>query len=130
MCKEGLMLVRRSCRPNRAWMVTFECGRSVHVGSPGVNTFGRGADKERRRAQYRARYGEQLKRFIEGGGYWPMSPMFWNYYLLHNKPTIAESVEDIKRQFPGTKIAMAPRVSCTREARRKMLALQKRLKGK
>jgi hypothetical protein len=74
------------------WVAIFEDGRKTKFGAYGASDYTIHKDKERR-DRYRARH----KKDLETND--PYRAGYLSYYILWNKPTIAESVKDYNRLF-------------------------------
>lgn len=90
-----LVSVKPSQNKNKKYVATFDLGekmKTVHFGSKGMDDYTITKDKEQRE-RYRARHKKDLETKD------PMRAGYLAYYLLWNKPTLKESIEDYKKRF-------------------------------
>jgi hypothetical protein len=74
------------------WIATFDNGKRTRFGAQGYEDYTQHRDPVRK-ASYLARH----KRDLETND--PTRAGYLSYYVLWNKPTIAESVKDFNRRF-------------------------------
>lgn len=83
-----------STRADKKFMVITPSGKKIHFGAAGYSDFPQHLD-EQRKERYIARH--------EKNENWELSgidtPGFWARWLLWNKPTIVESINDIDKRF-------------------------------
>lgn len=90
-----LVSVKASQNKNKKYVATFDLGekvKNVHFGSKGMDDYTITKDKEQR-DRYRARHKKDLETKD------PIRAGYLSYYLLWNKPTLKESIEDYKKRF-------------------------------
>jgi len=90
-----LVSVKASQNKNKKYVATFDLGEKVkivHFGSKGMDDYTITKDKEQR-DRYRARHKKDLETKD------PIRAGYLSYYLLWNKPTLKESIEDYKKRF-------------------------------
>ena len=87
-----IILLSRSTRKGKKFMVTFEDGKKIHFGADGSADYTIHKDPKRKE-----RY---IKRHQKNEN-WndPRTAGFWSRWLLWNKPTIRGSKIDISRKF-------------------------------
>lgn len=89
-----------SNRDDKKLMVRTPTGKTHHFGDPKEGDYTTTHDEERKEKYMKRHHAEELWRNWD-------SPKFWNYYLLWNKPTVEESIQDVESQF-GFKIVSLP----------------------
>jgi hypothetical protein len=81
-----------SNRKTKKYMVITPDGYKVHFGASGYEDYTIHKDNERKN-----RYIQRHKKNEDWNNTY--TPGFWALHLLWNKPTIKESIEDIKRNY-------------------------------
>ena len=84
------MRLEKSSRPAKKYMVRFD-GKTVHFGAAGYEDFTTHGD-ENRKKRYLARHKHE-----EWGRDGVHTAGFWARWILWNKPTIQQSVQDINK---------------------------------
>ena len=86
------MIIEKSSRATKKYMVKVG-SKTIHFGAKGFEDYTTHQDESRKR-NYLARHKNEN---------WNLSGIgtagFWARWLLWNKPTIKESINDIKRRF-------------------------------
>jgi len=89
--------IYKSDKPDKKYKIVVLDGKTkktIHIGSKGMDDYTTHKDVERKDryiSRHRARE-NWTKTGIKTAG-------FWAYHLLWNKPSIAESIKDIKQKF-------------------------------
>jgi hypothetical protein len=84
----------KSDKPEKKYYIITNTNKKIYFGATGYEDFTTHKDEERKQ-RYITRHKKNedwSKSGINSGG-------FWSRWLLWNKPTIEESIEDIKKQF-------------------------------
>lgn len=90
-----LIEFKKSTRPNKKYMIVLEKDnkkRTIHFGQDGASDFTFHKDKERKK-RYLARH-EKNENWND-----PFSAGALSRWILWNKPTIKESLNDFKKRF-------------------------------
>jgi hypothetical protein len=92
------IILKKSTRKGKKWMVVIPMaqGRSstVHFGAEGYKDYTQHGDDNRKR-NYISRHRKNEDWSPSGMG----TAGFWARWLLWNKPTLSQSIQDIERQF-------------------------------
>ena len=86
--------LKSSNRKDKKYKITTPDGKTIHFGQKGADDFTTHGE-EKRKASYLARHKPQenwTKNGIDTAG-------FWSRWLLWNKKSIRDSVEDIRSRF-------------------------------
>ena len=88
---DTIVYLSPSTRSGKKWMVEID-GKTVHFGASGYEDYTMHGD-DKRKDSYIARHSSRED--------WndPHTGGFWSRWLLWNKPTIEESIEDIERHY-------------------------------
>ena len=86
------MHIETSTRSDKKYVAIFNDGTKTHFGQRGASDYTQHKD-EKRRELYQRRHQADLETRD------PKRAGFLAYYLLWNKPTLAESLRDYKRRF-------------------------------
>ena len=86
--------VRPSSRKNKKYAAVFEKGQAVHFGEKGSEDFTMHGD-EKRKTRYVNRH-RSRENWTENG---LRTAGFWSRWLLWNKPSIAQAIQDMNQQF-------------------------------
>jgi hypothetical protein len=86
-----LQTIVRAPHPHK-WTAIFDDGKRTNFGAQGYQDYTQHGDLKRRNL-YRQRH----KKDLETND--PRRAGYLSYYILWNKPTIAESIRDYKRKF-------------------------------
>jgi hypothetical protein len=84
----------KSTRSDKKFMVKTPDGKTVHFGASGYDDFTIHKD-EQRKQRYISRHQSNENWYISGVD----TAGFWSRWLLWNKPTIKESLDDIRNTF-------------------------------
>lgn len=74
------------------YIAVFSNGKRVKFGAQGYSDYTLHKDKERRE-RYRARHRKDLETNN------PYAPGYLSWYILWNKPTLRESIQDFNKRF-------------------------------
>jgi hypothetical protein len=94
--KKMIIYMTKSTRRDKKYMVKFESGKTIHFGAAGMSDYTIHKDSDRK-----DRY---ISRHSAGGSEnWTKSGIetagFWSRWILWNKTTIADSINDLERRF-------------------------------
>ena len=87
-------ILQRSEKKGKKWNITTLRGKSIHIGARGYQDYTEHKDKERK-----LRY---LKRHFKRENWGPSGKEtagFWSRWLLWNKPSMSESIDNIEKRF-------------------------------
>lgn len=88
------IILRKSNKPNKKFMVTFDGKKTIHFGAKGMSDFTIHKDKERKQRyinRHKARE-NWTKSGIKTAG-------FWSKHILWNKPSLRDSIKDTEKRF-------------------------------
>jgi len=101
MSRADVIILSKSTKSDKKFMVKFSDGKVVHFGAAGMSDFTIHKDFDRMR-RYTARHSRP-----NGGEKWGKAGIqtagFWAKWLLWNKPSLRASIKDIEVRF-GVKI--------------------------
>lgn len=86
------IILQRSSRPDKKWMVTLPDDKVVHFGSSAHQDYTQHGDKERQQ-RYLKRHEKR-----EDWGDWT-TPGFWSRWLLWSSPSLAKAIRHLKHKF-------------------------------
>jgi hypothetical protein len=90
--KLKLVSIKKSTRPDKKYMATFNDGTTTHFGAAGMSDFTKHKDPERKQRYInRHRKRENWKD--------PKTAGALSLYVLWNKPTLRASIADYKKRF-------------------------------
>lgn len=81
-----------STRSAKKWMIITPSGKTVHFGAAGYEDYTIHHDPKRRQSYIKR---HQVREDWTN----PNTSGFWAYWLLWNKPTLAESIHDVESRF-------------------------------
>ena len=88
------IILRKSNKPNKKFMVTIDGKKTIHFGAKGMSDFTIHKDpkrKERYIARHKARE-NWTKSGIKSAG-------FFSRWILWNKPSLRDSIKDTEKRF-------------------------------
>jgi hypothetical protein len=88
----GVYQLGPSTRAQKKWMILPPTGKTIHFGAKGYQDYTIHHDPERRE-RYIKRH--QVREDWSN----PNTAGFWAYWLLWNKPTLEESIDDVESRF-------------------------------
>ena len=86
-------VIDTSTRKDKKYMVKVN-GKTIHFGASGYSDFIHNKD-EKRKERYIARH-QKRENWND-----PTTAGFWSRWILWNKPTLQESLLDVKKRFPN-----------------------------
>jgi hypothetical protein len=89
-----MITLQKSSRDAKKYQVTLDSMAVVHFGAAGYSDYTKHRDPARKQ-RYIQRH-ERREDWTRTGMH---TPGFWSRWLLWNKPTLAESMEDVQRKF-------------------------------
>ena len=96
------VILAHSNKRGKKWMVTFSDDVSVHFGAKGYSDYPKHQDEERKQ-RYIQRHGGSKEGLSSTKEDWSKSGIrkagFWSRWLLWNKPSMENSIIDIKKRF-------------------------------
>ena len=91
------VIIRPTNKPGKKLEAVIDGKTTVAFGAKGYEDFTTHKDEERK--------GRYIKRHMKNEDWTnPLTAGMWSRWILWNRPTILETIEDVKRRFPNIKV--------------------------
>ena len=92
--KEVIVLLQKSTRPEKKYMVTIDDSKTIHFGAKNYSDYTKHKNKSRM-----LRYRNRHKSRENWGKSGLKTAGFWSLLILWNKPSFIDSIKDTEKRF-------------------------------